>query len=276
MRTGAWRIPTPAPAAAAACAGRPGGGRARRRRRRRSADRRAGARRRARPAGWRASSLLFAAAEADGGEPPQQADLALLRMLGSAASPRLARSSFWAGRGSSSIRGMRGGRLAVTLRRRRDEGARRRRLRSRCGAGCSGTAKASAGSAGWSRPRPIGRTAAATAALAAVSIASGGLRAPASPAPSACGAWRPFGRSPLGDARAAARPALVGAQLLRELRDPRLRAVAGALEPAWSMPVATTETRMMPSRLSSKVAPTMMLASWSTSSRMRVAASSTS
>jgi len=43
----------------------------------------------------------------------------------------------------------------------------------------------------------------------------------------------------------------------------------GAL--AWSIPVATTETRMMPSRLSSKVAPTMMLASWSTSSRMRVA-----
>jgi hypothetical protein len=33
---------------------------------------------------------------------------------------------------------------------------------------------------------------------------------------------------------------------------------------------------MMPSRLSSKVAPTMMLASTSTSSRMRVAASSTS
>ena len=45
---------------------------------------------------------------------------------------------------------------------------------------------------------------------------------------------------------------------------------------ACSMPVATTETRMTPSRFSSKVAPTMMLASWSTSSRMRVAASSTS
>ena len=45
---------------------------------------------------------------------------------------------------------------------------------------------------------------------------------------------------------------------------------------ACSMPVATTETRITPSRLSSKVAPTMMLASWSTSSRMRVAASSTS
>jgi hypothetical protein len=43
-----------------------------------------------------------------------------------------------------------------------------------------------------------------------------------------------------------------------------------------STPVATTDTRMMPSRLSSKVAPTMMLASASTSSRMRVAASSTS
>jgi hypothetical protein len=42
------------------------------------------------------------------------------------------------------------------------------------------------------------------------------------------------------------------------------------------MPVATTETRTMPSRLSSNVAPTMMLASESTSSRMRVAASSTS
>ncbi|VUF12937.1 hypothetical protein MTDSW087_02632 [Methylobacterium dankookense] len=45
---------------------------------------------------------------------------------------------------------------------------------------------------------------------------------------------------------------------------------------AGSMPVATTDTRMMPSRLSSKVAPRMMLASWSTSSRMRVAASSSS
>src|SRR5215213_2237507 len=42
------------------------------------------------------------------------------------------------------------------------------------------------------------------------------------------------------------------------------------------MPVATTETRITPSRLSSKVAPTMILASWSTSSRIRVAASSTS
>ena len=45
---------------------------------------------------------------------------------------------------------------------------------------------------------------------------------------------------------------------------------------ACSMPVATTDTRISPSSASSKVAPTMMLASWSTSSRMRVAASSTS
>jgi hypothetical protein len=45
---------------------------------------------------------------------------------------------------------------------------------------------------------------------------------------------------------------------------------------ACSIPVATTETRIRPSSASSKVAPTMMLASWSTSSRMRVAASSTS
>jgi hypothetical protein len=43
--------------------------------------------------------------------------------------------------------------------------------------------------------------------------------------------------------------------------------------PRLSMPVATTETRTIPSRLSSKVTPTMMLASSSTSSRMRVAAS---
>ena len=43
-----------------------------------------------------------------------------------------------------------------------------------------------------------------------------------------------------------------------------------------SMPVATTDTRTRPSRLWSKVAPRMMLASESTSSRMRVAASSTS
>ncbi len=42
------------------------------------------------------------------------------------------------------------------------------------------------------------------------------------------------------------------------------------------MPVATTDTRMTPSRPSSKVAPRMMLASGSTSSRIRVAASSTS
>jgi hypothetical protein len=41
--------------------------------------------------------------------------------------------------------------------------------------------------------------------------------------------------------------------------------------PRLSMPVATTETRTIPSRLSSKLAPTMMLASWSASSRMRVA-----
>src|SRR5712664_46791 len=46
--------------------------------------------------------------------------------------------------------------------------------------------------------------------------------------------------------------------------------------PRLSMPVATTETRTIPSRLASKVAPTMMLASGSASSRIRVAASSTS
>jgi hypothetical protein len=39
-----------------------------------------------------------------------------------------------------------------------------------------------------------------------------------------------------------------------------------------STPVATTDTRIVPSKLSSKVAPTMMLASGSTSSRMRLAA----
>ena len=38
-------------------------------------------------------------------------------------------------------------------------------------------------------------------------------------------------------------------------------AVEGRCRAAWSMPVATTDTRMMPSRLSSKVAPTMILAS---------------
>jgi hypothetical protein len=43
-----------------------------------------------------------------------------------------------------------------------------------------------------------------------------------------------------------------------------------------STPVATTDTRIVPSKLSSKAAPTMMLASGSASSRMRVAASSTS
>ena len=42
------------------------------------------------------------------------------------------------------------------------------------------------------------------------------------------------------------------------------------------MPVATTETRIMPSSVGSCVAPRMMLASGSTSSRMRVAASSSS
>src|SRR5271169_5684795 len=42
------------------------------------------------------------------------------------------------------------------------------------------------------------------------------------------------------------------------------------------MPVATTEMRILPDRRSSKVEPKMMLASGSTSSRMRFAASSTS
>jgi hypothetical protein len=45
---------------------------------------------------------------------------------------------------------------------------------------------------------------------------------------------------------------------------------------ARSMPVATTETRTTPSSAESKVAPRMMLASSSTSWRMRLAASSTS
>ena len=60
----------------------------------------------------------------------------------------------------------------------------------------------------------------------------------------------------LGDAAA------VVAQLAGELRERvfRLRRLRSPMA-AWSMPVATTETRMMPSRLSSKVAPTMMLAS---------------
>ena len=43
-----------------------------------------------------------------------------------------------------------------------------------------------------------------------------------------------------------------------------------------SVPVATTETRIVPVMSGSKVAPRMMLASESTSSRMRLAASSTS
>ena len=46
--------------------------------------------------------------------------------------------------------------------------------------------------------------------------------------------------------------------------------------PIWSMPVATTDTRITPSIDSSKVAPTMMLASSSTCSRISVAAWSTS
>ena len=153
---------------------------------------------------------------------------------------------------------------------RRDE---RRRHVGGCGAGVGsrpapGTATVSAASAGSSRPRSTVERqdcAAATAALAAASIARAG------------GAWRGRGRACGRCARRARRHALLirraasGALARRGLR---LRTAARCA--VLSMPVATTDTRMMPSRLSSKVAPTMMLASWSTSSRMRVAASSTS
>ena len=89
---------------------------------------------------------------------------------------------------------------------------------------------------------------------------------------------RPAGRSPARRERKVARIDALrnpgprfGAQTFRHLRRssvpwPRFRPIR-AMQ-AWSMPVATTETRMTPSRLSSKVAPRMMLASWSTSSRM--------
>ena len=90
-------------------------------------------------------------------------------------SPRLARSSFCAGIGSSSMRGMRGGAAGGPLRRRRDEG---------CAAPAASAASAgsvSGNSDGFgcigrmvtSSMAVIGSTAAATAALAAVSIASG-------------------------------------------------------------------------------------------------------
>ena len=51
---------------------------------------------------------------------------------------------------------------------------------------------------------------------------------------------------------------------------------SGTLCDKASMPVATTDTRMTPSSFSSKAEPKMMVASGSTSARIRLAASSTS
>ena len=130
------------------------------------------------------------------------------------------------------------------------------------GAICSGNSDGFGGIGRIVTSSIIGSTAAATAAWAAASIdawvccGAGAALA---------GGVRLHSRlAPLGDeARLLLLgPQLIGAKLLRELRDagPRARSTAAAAA-AWSMPVATTETRMMPSRLSSKVAPTMMLAS---------------
>ena len=56
----------------------------------------------------------------------------------------------------------------------------------------------------------------------------------------------------------------------------RRRGTAISATGAASMPVATTETRIAPSISVSRVEPTMMLASGSTFSRIRLAASSSS
>ncbi len=107
-------------------------------------------------------------------------------------SPRMTRSSFCAGTGSSSIRGIRGARFAGRSGAGGMKARRRRRLRPPWARPpAPGTATASAASAGSSRPPSvIGSTAAATAALAAFSIASAARGA------SAGAAWpaaRPLG-----------------------------------------------------------------------------------
>ena len=68
----------------------------------------------------------------------------------------------------------------------------------------------------------------------------------------------------------------LGAQALSGFRNAALRQRRLRISAGLSMPVATTETLTMPSRLSSNVAPRIMLASSSTSWRIRLAASSTS
>ena len=224
------------------------------------------------------------AAEADRGEPLQQRHAAAfpdagLRRLRRAV-PRI---SFCAGSGSSSIRGMRGVPDRRTLRLRRDERCAAPAPASRSGR--SGAAPTNSDGFGG-----IGRI---------VTSSSVGRRheRPSDRAPSRRPRPARIGAAAASDRRRVLAP-VVGRALLTgaaavarvsraamRLRSARSLCVTSAIgvrlrgrcTPATlSMPVATTDTRMMPSRLSSKVAPTMMLASWSTSSRMRVAASSTS
>ena len=130
---------------------------------------------------------------------------------------------------------------------------------------CSGNNEGFGGIGRMVTSSVMGRTAAATAALAALSTPSGVRMETGAALATAPEAARASMRS---GTRCSERSFWVNSAIRASGADRCMDAL--------SMPVATTDTRMTPSRLSSNVAPTMMLASWSTSSRMRVAASSTS
>ena len=173
-------------------------------------------------------------------------------------SPRCCRISFCAGIGSSSIRGMRGGRACG---------------RSGCG-GMNAVGVSCSERLGHRRlheQRRLRRDRADRHVVVAGRRAERGGnrrgRRPARPRTRCDGADRllELSRNLRRRARrlldALGEPLGVGAQLLRQLGDAALGGRTRCVIAMWSMPVATTETRMMPSRLSSKVAPTMMLAS---------------
>ncbi len=116
--------------------------------------------------------LVVASAEADGGKPPQQAHLSLLRMLDfrllAALGPQLG-----LGRTRQLVDPRHARRpIGGALRRRRNEGARCRRQSAGGAAICSGNNDGFGGIGRMVTSSIIGRTAAATAALAAFSIAS--------------------------------------------------------------------------------------------------------
>ena len=159
-------------------------------------------------------------------------------------------------RGSSSMRGMRGVRGGS---------------RSGCGGmkafgvGIAGPARqaGSMNSDGFSGIGRIGHLFAVRDGMIAAATAACAARSSRRPKPAPRRA-RLRGLDRLGAARrrSATRGVSEARSSLRHLRKRvRPRLPAAAARQRVSMPVATTETRMMPSRLSSKVAPTMMLAS---------------